>query len=157
KAFCEGLDAIPKIDPSVRDRIVNSYEEKGIAWLQKEVLEKDPAFYKIGEIQNPQRMMRALEVVEATGDSILAFRRGKRAKRDFRIVKIGLELPKEALHRNINSRVDKMMGEGLLDEVRSLIPQKDLNALQTVGYAELFCYLDGKMAYEAAVELIKQN
>jgi tRNA dimethylallyltransferase len=157
KAFCEGLDEMPAIDPAIRKKIVNSYIENGLVWLQKEVQQKDPEFYKTGEIQNPQRMMRALEVVESAGDSILSFRKSKKLKRDFNIIKIGLELPKEELHRNINTRVIKMIKDGLLDEVKNLLPYKNLNALQTVGYAELFYYLDNKISLPDAVELIKIN
>jgi tRNA dimethylallyltransferase len=111
----------------------------------------------MGEIQNPQRLMRALEVAEATGQSILEFRRGKKAKRDFNVVKIGLELPKEELHRNINARVEKMIAAGLVEEVKKLVPYKHLNALQTVGYAEMFDYLDGRISLKDATELIKKN
>jgi tRNA dimethylallyltransferase len=157
KAFCEGLDEMPLIDPAIRTKIVSSYKENGLSWLQKEVQEKDPEFYKTGEIQNPQRMMRALEVMESTGDSILSFRKSQKVERDFNIIKIGLELPKEDLHRNINTRVDKMMETGLLDEVKNLLPFKNLNALQTVDYAELFYYLDSKFSLPDAIELIKQN
>ncbi|HKB45868.1 MAG TPA: tRNA (adenosine(37)-N6)-dimethylallyltransferase MiaA [Chitinophagaceae bacterium] len=157
KAFCEGLDEMPVIDPAIRKKIVSSYKENGLSWLQKEIQQKDPEFYKTGEIQNPQRMMRALEVMESTGDSILSFRKSKKVKRDFNIIKIGLELPKEELHRNINTRVDKMIAAGLLDEVKNLLPYKNLNALQTVGYTELFYYLDSKFSLADAIELIKQN
>jgi tRNA dimethylallyltransferase len=101
--------------------------------------------------------MRALEVKLATGQSIRQYQQGKKTERAFRIVKIGLELPKEVLHMNINQRVDVMMEQGLLDEVESLLPWRSLNALQTVGYAELFSYLDGDCSREAAVEAIKKN
>lgn len=157
KAFCEGLDEIPAIDPSVRKRITEEYEQKGLQWLQDEVKKKDPEFFAVGEIQNPQRMMRALEVVESTGQSILSFRKNERPKRDFNIVKIGLELSKEELHRNINRRVDKMIADGLVEEVRSLLAFRNLNALQTVGYSEIFEYLDGKVSLETAVEEMKKN
>ncbi|MBK5271024.1 MAG: tRNA (adenosine(37)-N6)-dimethylallyltransferase MiaA [Bacteroidia bacterium] len=157
KAFCEGLDPIPAIDPVIREKIINSYKKNGLPWLQEEIQQKDPEFYKTGEIQNPQRMMRALEVMESAGDSILSFRKTEKVKRSFNIIKIGLELPKEELHRNINIRVDKMIKAGLLNEVKSLLPDKNLNALQTVGYGELFYYLDGKITLPVAVELIKQN
>lgn len=157
KAFCEGLDAIPAIDPAIRERIMNSYAANGVAWLQQEVQQKDPVFYANGEIQNPQRMMRALEVVEGTGQSILSFRKNEKAKRDFTIIKTALELPKEDLHRNIHTRVDQMMEAGLLAEVQSLLPYKDLNALRTVGYSELFDYLDNKYTLEQAIEKIKTN
>jgi len=157
KAFCEGLDAIPAIDPAIRENINKNYEEKGLEWLQKQVQEKDSQFYSEGEIKNPQRMMRALEVVESTGRSILSFRNKEKAARDFNIVKIGLELPKEQLHQNINARVDKMISNGLIEEVRSLLPYRDLNALQTVGYAEIFHYFDADWTLEKAVEQVKTN
>ena len=157
KAFCEGLDKIPATDESVRKRIIAGYESNGLEWLQDEVRKKDPAFYNTGEIQNPQRMMRALEVIESTGQSILSFRGNKKIKRDFRIIKIGLELPKEELHTNINLRVDKMINDGLVEEVRSLQGYRDVNALQTVGYSEIFEHLDEKMSLAAAIEEIKKN
>jgi tRNA dimethylallyltransferase len=157
KAFCEGLDEIPAIDESIRKKIIDRYEMHGLGWLQEEIKIKDPAFYKSGEIQNPQRMMRALEVVESTGRSILSFRRNEKVKRDFRIIKIGLQLPKEELHATINLRVDKMINDGLVEEVNSLSGYRDVNALQTVGYSEIFEHLDGKMPLEAAIEEIKKN
>ena len=157
KAFCEGLDMIPEIDPAIRQQVIQSYEENGIAWLQQQLQEKDIAFYTKGEMQNPQRMMRALEVVLSTGQSVLSFRKGEKTKRDFKIIKIGMELPKEGLHRNIHARVDAMMEAGLLDEVKQLTPFKNLNALQTVGYAELFDYLDEKISLGKAVEQIKTH
>ncbi|MBL7738127.1 MAG: tRNA (adenosine(37)-N6)-dimethylallyltransferase MiaA [Chitinophagaceae bacterium] len=157
KAFCEGLDDIPAIDPAVREKVIKQYEENGVQWLQEEVKQKDPAFYKAGEIQNPQRMMRALEVVEATGQSVLYYRKGEKAKRDFAIIKIGLELPKEQLHHRIHTRADQMIGAGLVNEVKDLLPFKNLNALQTVGYAEIIDYLDGNISLENAVEQIKTH
>lgn len=157
KAFCEGMDTIPAIEPAIRTRIIQQYEENGLDWLQEQVKQKDPSFYAAGEVQNPQRMMRALEVIEATGESILHFQKGEKVKRDFEIVKIGLELPKEELHRNIHTRVDRMMELGLLEEVRSLLPYRHLNALQTVGYAELFDYLDGTYPLGKAIDNIKTH
>ena len=157
KAFCEGLDEIPAIDESIRRKIVENYEASGLTWLQEEVKNKDPEFYKVGEIQNPQRMMRALEVIESTGQSILGFRKNNKVKRDFRIIKIGLELLKEELHANISMRVDKMINDGLVEEVRSLQAYRDVNALQTVGYSEIFEHLDGKMTLVTAIEQIKKN
>lgn len=157
KAFEDGLDLIPEINVNIRREIVTNYENLGINWLQQELREKDPVFFKGGEIQNPQRMMRALEVINATGQSILSFRKGKKANRDFKIIKIGLELPKEILHLRIQERVDKMMEQGLLDEVKNMIPYRKRNALQTVGYAELFDYLEGKTELKLAVELIKTH
>lgn len=155
KAFCEGLDQIPEVSTQVRNAIIAKYEQQGLSWLQKEIKEKDPEFYQSGEIQNPQRMMRALEVKEATGESILHFRKGKKAVRGFAIRKIGLELVREELRQRIDNRIDKMLANGLLDEVKSLLPYKHLNALQTVGYAELFDFLESKTTLAKAVEEIK--
>ena len=157
KAFCEGLDEIPEVKPEIRSQVIKTYKEKGLGWLQKEVRKKDPAFYAVGEIQNPQRMMRALEVIESTGRSILEFRKNKKTGRDFNIIKIGLELPKEELQNNINSRVDKMIKDGLVEEVSSLIGYRDVNALQTVGYPEIFEHLDGKISLATAIEEIKKK
>ena len=141
----------------MRKKIVTAYEEKGLGWLQNKVKEKDPQFYQSGEIQNPQRLMRALEVMESTGKSILEFQMGKKTKRDFDIIKIGLELPKKELHRNINTRIDKMMEKGLVDEVTGLLPFKNLNALQTVGYREIFDHLDGRISLVTATDLLNKN
>ena len=157
KAFCEGLDEIPSIDESIRKKIIEDYEQNGLTWLQDEVKKKDPKFYKVGEIQNPQRLMRALEVIESTGQSILDFRKNKKTKRDFKIIKMGLELPKEELHANINLRVDKMIKDGLVEEVRLLRGYSHVNALQTVGYTEVFEHLDGKISLLTAIEEIKKN
>lgn len=157
KAFCEGLDLIPEIDPAIRQEIVRSYEASGINWLQEQLEKKDPLFSQAGEMQNPQRMMRALEVVESTGQSILSFRKGEKVKRDFNIIKIGLELPKAELHSSIHMRVDNMMEAGLLEEVKRLVHFRNLNALQTVGYAEIFEYIDDNISLQKAMEQIKTH
>jgi tRNA dimethylallyltransferase len=157
KAFCEGMDEIPDVSGDIRKEIINQYQQHGLVWLQEQVQTLDKAFYQTGEIQNPHRLMRALEVIKATGRSILDFRKGEKAVRGFKIVKIALELPKEQLHQNINTRVDQMMEIGLLEEVRSLHPFQHLNALQTVGYKELFSYLNGETSLPIAIEEIKKN
>lgn len=157
KAYTEGLDTIPPIDPAIRQQIQQMYETAGIDWLQAQIQESDPEFFQAGEIQNPQRLMRALEVKRSTGQSILAFRTRKKKDRPFKIEKIGLTLPKEVLHDRINNRVDKMMEEGLLEEVKSLVPYRNYNALQTVGYTELFDHLEGKLSLDEAVGQIKMN
>ena len=157
KAFCEGMDTIPDVPDHIRKEVINAYNSSGLTWLQQQVETIDPEFYTIGEIQNPQRLMRALEVYKATGKSILYFRKGKKETRDFNLVKLALELPKEMLHQNISERVDKMMESGFLDEVRSLMPYQHLNALQTVGYKELFDHLNGTMELTGAVTEIKKN
>ena len=155
KAFTDGLDLIPPINPAVRMEVIQSFEQHGVSWLQQQLQQKDPLYSEKGEMQNPQRMMRALEVVESTGQSVLSFRKGEKVKRDFSIIKIGVELPKEELHRNIHTRVDNMMKAGLQEEVKGLLSFRKLNALQTVGYAELFDWLDGNISLEKAIEQIK--
>lgn len=157
KAFCDGIDPMPVVPPEVRHRVMEGYEKNGLIWLQRELQEKDAAFWAVAEQQNPQRLMRALEVLYATGQSIMDFRKEKKAERPFRTIKIGLELPKEVLNERIHQRVDQMMDTGLLDEVKSLTPYRSHNALQTVGYKELFEHLDGKNELEQAVANIKTN
>lgn len=157
KAFCEGLDAMPEIDPSIRETIIQQYNLQGLAWLQNEVKEKDPVFWQQAEQQNPQRLMRALEVITSTGISITLLRKQEKKTRHFQVKKIGINLPKQQLHENINSRVDEMIREGLVEEVRSLLPYKNLNALQTVGYKEVFDYLEGNYSLAEAIEKIKSN
>ena len=157
KTFCSGIDEVPVIDPAIREKIIADFEWEGLEWLQKEVAKKDPLYYAKGETKNPQRLMRALEVKLSTGKSIIDFQTQQKKKRDFNIITIGLELPKEQLHKNINSRVDAMLKQGLLEEVKNLLPFKKLNALQTVGYRELFGHLAGDLALEDAVEIIKIN
>jgi len=157
KAFCEGMDEIPEVPEFIRNEIAGQYKQHGLQWLQQQVQHVDPEFFEVGEAKNPHRLMRAFEVMKATGRSILDFRKGEKVKRDFEITKIGLQLPKEELHVNIETRVDRMMEVGLLEEVRSLMPYQHLNALQTVGYKELFDFLNGKIDLAGAINLIKRN
>ncbi len=157
RAFSEGLDSIPPVDQSIRSHIRLHYEERGLGWLQTEVEKYDPAYYQTGEILNPQRLMRALEVRLSTGQSILSFQSREPRRRPFKIITIGLQLPREQLNERINDRVNNMMRSGLLQEVERLQPYRNHNALQTVGYKELFHYLDGKTTLEAAVTAIKTN
>lgn len=157
KAFCEGLDTIPAVDEKIRNHIIASYEQLGTGWLQEQIKNRDPLYYASGEMQNPQRMMRALEVVLSTGNSITSFQSRQKISRDFTIIQVGLELPREILYAQINSRVDTMMQMGLEAEARSLLQYRSLNALQTVGYRELFSYFDGEITLSKAIELIKQN
>jgi tRNA dimethylallyltransferase len=157
KAFCEGLDLIPAIDTSIRENIIAQYEKLGLRWLQKEVSVKDPHYWEKGEQKNPQRLMRALEVMLGTGSSIISFQNKKSVERPFKIVKIGLELPREELYERINARVLTMVEEGLENEVKSLEDYAHLNALQTVGYSEWKDYFDSKISKEKVKENIQQN
>ncbi len=157
KAFSEGLDEIPKVEENIREGINRECNIQGFGWLYNEIKTHDPIFFLNGEMQNPQRMLRALEVKLSTGKSILDFQSGKKIKRDFEIKNIVLELPREQLYRNINQRVDQMMEDGLLPEAEHLFPNRHLNALQTVGYKELFDYMEGKYSLPHAIEEIKKN
>ena len=157
KAFCEGLDLIPAIDAEIRENIIAQYEKLGMRWLQKEVSVKDPQYWEKGEQKNPQRLMRALEVMLGTGSSITSFQNKKAVERPFKIVKIGLELPREELYDRINTRVLNMVEEGLEKEVKSLEAVAHLNALQTVGYSEWKDYFEGKISKEKVIENIQQN
>ncbi len=157
KAFCEGLDDIPTVPDDVRAYIINEYKREGISFLQNELKQKDNAYWQIAEQQNPQRLMRALEVLYATGNSILFYQNKTPIERTFNIIKIGLELPREWLYERINLRVDEMMKEGLLEEVKGLVLYQKLNALQTVGYKELFDCVNHKTDLQTAINLIKQN
>jgi len=157
KAFCEGLDAIPETDPAIRAHIIYSYNQNGLEWLQQEVEKNDPLFWQQAEQQNPQRLMRALEIINATGMSVTAFRKNVKKERPFRVIKLGIGLPKERLYANISSRVDEMIAEGLVAEVEQLYPYRDLNALQTVGYKELFEYIEGRVSLQESIQKIKSN
>ncbi|MCY7292848.1 MAG: tRNA (adenosine(37)-N6)-dimethylallyltransferase MiaA, partial [Ferruginibacter sp.] len=157
KAFTDGLDAIAETDEAVKNEISKNYEQQGIEWLKHQIRELDPLFWQEGEIKNPHRLMRALEVVITTGKSIIAQQKKIKKQRDFNIIKIGLDVPRDILYERINNRVEVMRENGLEDEVKKLLPFKTLNALQTVGYRELFNYFEGQISLESAFVLIKQN
>ena len=158
KSFCEGIDLMPSIDPALRNKIIEEYETNGIEWLQHQVAANDPIYWEsTHEKNNPQRLMRALEMVLATGKSITEFQSAQKVKRPFNILKVGLSMPREILNDRINNRVDAMMGDGLLEEVKGLLPMAHLNALQTVGYQEIFAHLRGEISLQEAVLQIKQH
>jgi len=158
KSFCEGIDLIPAIDVAIRNRMITDYEANGLKWLQKEVADKDPIYWEsTHEKNNPQRLMRALEIVVATGKSITSFQSAQKVTRPFNILKIGLSMPREILNGRIHERVDAMMHDGLLEEVKGLLPMAHLNALQTVGYQEMFAHLRGEISLQDAVLQIKQH
>lgn len=156
-ALCNGMDDVPLIVPEIRNNVISFYKENGLEWLQEEVKSTDPEYFNVAEILNPQRLMRALEVKLSTGRSILSYHTRQKKKRDFSIIKIGLELPKDILYYQINRRVDEMIKDGLEEEVSNLFPFKNLNALNTVGYKELFSFFDGKISFTEAIDLIKKN
>ena len=160
KAFVEGMDQIPAIDPAIRNQIQQDLTIKGMEWLQDQVQKLDPAYWASadqGEQQNTQRLSRALEVITGTGQSILSFQQQTKKLRPFNIQKIGLEMPREQLYDRINHRVLQMAQMGLEEEVKALHPQFHLNALQTVGYQEWLPYLEGNQPKELVLQAIQQN
>ena len=163
-AVCDGIDDIPTIDDDTRALMKQRLKDEGLEALVEELKRLDPEYYEIVDRQNPRRVVHALEICVMTGKTYTSFRskekrskEGSRNERPFHIIKIGLNREREELYNRINARVDKMMSDGLLDEVKALYPKKELNALNTVGYKELFDYLDGRWPLEEAVERIKGN
>ena len=156
-ALCGGFDAIPPCDPALRKELTNRLHDGGLDNLLEELRSLDPEYYDIVDRQNPNRVMRALEVCLQTGEKYSSLRHGKNKSRDFRIVKIGTMMDRAILYDRINLRVDRMMEAGLEQEALKLYPYRTLNALQTVGYKEMFEYFDGKITKEEAVNLIKRN
>jgi len=157
KALTEGLDEMPGVDESIRQQVNEGYQMQGLLWLQKALQKEDPAFFNGAEHQNPARLIRALVFKRSTGQSISQYRTGITKQRPFNIIKCALELPRERLYERIDHRVDHMIAEGLVEEVKSLLPFRHLKNLQTVGYAELFDYLDKESSLEEAIEKIKQH
>ena len=156
-AVCNGLDSMPDISEEVRNRVTKMLEADGIEGLQRDVERVDNDYFQVVDKQNPRRLQRALEVYYQTGKPYSAFRQRNVAKRDFEITKLAILWDRDKLIERINQRVDMMMQQGLLDEVKSVYPKRHLNSLNTVGYKELFDYLDGKCTLEQAVEQIKIN
>ena len=157
RALCEGMDDLPQADEALRQELERRYAAEGLEALAGQLRELDPTYYEAVDRSNPARVIRALEVCLQTGRPYSAQRTGTRRERPFRIVKIGVDLPREELYDRINRRVDAMIAEGLEDEARRMYPFRALNALQTVGYREFFDYFDGRTSYEEAVEQIKRN
>lgn len=156
-AVCKGIDDIPTVDADTRSLMLQKYENEGLDRLGAELKLLDPEYYQIVDLKNPKRVIHALEICYMTGQTYTSFRTNQQKERPFHIVKVGLTRDREELYDRINRRVDQMMADGLLDEVRSVYAHKDYNSLNTVGYKELFKYLDGEWTLDFAVEKIKQN
>lgn len=156
-AVCKGIDDIPTVDADTRSLMLQKYENEGLDRLCAELKLLDPEYYQIVDLKNPKRVIHALEICYMTGQTYTSFRTSQQKERPFHIVKVGLTRDREELYDRINRRVDQMMADGLLDEVRSVYAHKDYNSLNTVGYKELFKYLDGEWTLDFAVEKIKQN
>lgn len=157
RALCEGMDELPQADEALRRELERRLADEGIGALAAQLRELDPRYYEEVDRSNPARVVRALEVCLQTGRPYSAQRTGVRRERPFRIIKIGVDLPREVLYDRINRRVDTMVAEGLEAEARKLYPHRELNALQTVGYREFFDCFDGRVTRDEAVELIKRN
>jgi tRNA dimethylallyltransferase len=156
-AVCNGIDDIPTVRDDIRNEMKRRYQEEGLEALCEDLRRLDPEHYEVVDRQNHRRVIHALEICYQTGKTYTSFRTQKRKERPFQIVKIGLTRDRQELYDRINQRVDTMMSEGLLDEVRSVSAYRSTNALNTVGYKELFDYIDGRWPLEEAVERIKGN
>ena len=156
-AVCNGIDDIPTVRDDIREEMKRRYQEEGLEALCEELRQLEPEHYAIVDRQNYRRVIHALEICHQTGKTYTLFRTQQKKERPFRIVKIGLNREREELYNRINQRVDQMMKDGLLEEAKSLINKRSVNALNTVGYKEIFDYLDGRWSLEEAVERIKGN
>ncbi len=157
KALCEGMDDLPQADDQLRARLTQRLADEGVAALAEELRRLDPVYWEIVDRNNPARVMRALEVCLQTGRPYSEQRTGQKRRRPFRIIKIGVDMPREQLYERIDRRVDMMMAEGLEQEARAMYPYRALSSLQTVGYRELFEWFDGKISRDEAIGLIKRN
>jgi tRNA dimethylallyltransferase len=156
-AVCNGIDDIPTVDADTRELMMRRYHEEGLERLCAELRLLDPEYYSIVDLKNPKRVIHALEICYMTGRTYTSYRTQQKKERPFRIIKVGLRREREELYERINRRVDIMMEQGLLDEAQRFYPYRTLNSLNTVGYKELFAYLDGECTLAFAVEKIKQN
>lgn len=156
-AVCKGIDEIPTIDETLREELQQLYRNAGLDPIRQQLKMLDPVFYDVVDLKNPKRVIHALEVCLMAGKPYSSLRTNPRKKRPFQIVKVGFTRERGELYARINRRVDTMMEEGLLGEVRSFYPKRNLNSLNTVGYKELFDYLDGNCTLDFAVEKIKQH
>jgi tRNA dimethylallyltransferase len=156
-AVCKGIDDLPEIDPEIRMKLNEKYKSEGIESLRFELKRLDPEYYKIVDLKNPKRILKGLEICMMTGKTYTSYRKAIKKERDFNILKIGLKIDRSKLYERIDARVDMMIEQGLLDEARAFHPYKNINALNTVGYKELFDYFDGEYDLNKAIELIKRN
>lgn len=156
-AVVNGLDEMPTIESQIREQVIEDYQEKGIAFLQSEVQKMDPDYFEVVDQLNPQRLMRALEVIRGTGRPFSSFRIKKKIDRPFKVIKIGLERPRPELYERIEKRMDQMIQAGLFDEADALFGKRHLNSLQTLGYTEIFDFLEGKYDRAEAIRLLKRN
>ncbi len=156
-AVCKGIDDMPSVDEAVRQEVAKRYKEEGLAPLLAQLEQLDPEYYAIVDRMNPKRVMHGVEICLTTGQTFTSFRKNTIKERPFKIIKVGLTRDREELYARINARVDQMIEEGLIDEVKSVLDYRHLNSLNTVGYKEILKYLDGEWDLDFAIEKIKQN
>jgi tRNA dimethylallyltransferase len=156
-AVLNGVDEFEEVPPEVREKLNQSYQINGITWLQEELKKSDPTYFAEVDIQNPQRIIRALEIIQHTGKPFSEFRSGGKVERSFNVIPLFINSERKSLYEHINKRVEEMMKAGLLDEVKNLYSYRQLNALKTVGYSELFDFIEGKCSLTEAVDKIKQR
>lgn len=157
ETVCKGIDDIPTVDQSIREEVILWYEKNGIEALRQKLFEIDPEYYRIVDLNNSKRLLHAVEIYQMTGKPYTSFRINRMIKRPFNILKVGINQNREILYERINIRVDRMMDSGLLNEAKIVYPHRKFNSLNTVGYKELFSFLDGNCSLEEAVDLIKRN
>jgi tRNA dimethylallyltransferase len=156
-AVCNGIDDFPAVNALIREKLKADFQQKGMDWLRSQIKESDPDYYMQADIDNPKRLLKALEIITMTGRPYSSFLTRKKKERAFRIIPVGLNAERAVLYRNINRRVDSMIAEGLVSEAKALLPFRHFNALNTVGYKEIFDYLDEKTTLEEAIDLIKRH
>jgi tRNA dimethylallyltransferase len=156
-AVCNGIDDLPDIDTELRLKLQKKYEDEGVEGLRFELKRLDPEYYSIVDLKNPKRILKGLEVCMMTGKTYTSYRKAIKKNRNFNILKIGLNINRSELYKSIDNRVDRMIDEGLISEARTFYSHKNINALNTVGYKELFDYFDGLYDLNKAIELIKRN
>jgi tRNA dimethylallyltransferase len=156
-AVCHGIDDLPSVDPVLRENLLSRYKHEGLESLSLELLKLDPVSYAKVDLKNHLRVLKALEITLQTGKPYSSFLSASRKERSFRILRVALDMDRELLYNRINRRVETMMGNGLLDEVKSLKPLRNYTAMKTVGYRELFRHLDGELSLDEAVDLIQRN
>lgn len=157
KSVLEGFDDMPAVEPGLRDELTSLFQTHGIEWLQQQLKDTDPDYFQVVDVQNPHRLIRALEVIRSTGIPFSQWRKKSTRALEFRVIKIGLYLPMEELYTRIDQRMDNMIAHGLFEEATSLYPLRHLQALQTVGYREIFDYIDGLYDRDEAIRLLKRN
>ncbi len=156
-AVCNGIDDFPAVNALVRENLKSAFQQKGIDWLRSQLKESDPAYYSQVDLSNPKRLLKALEIITMTGRPYSSFLTRQKKERDFGIIQTGLNIERKQLYENINLRVENMIRKGLVEEAKALHPFRKLNALETVGYKEIFDHLEGKTSLKEAIDLIKRH